>query len=94
MKHYQSTPIKVVKEFHDTLDLPWSEAVPRTPRKLTSGSNSATARTGRIQDFKRDSASIFQVCRDSVPVEQRREIFEIVKDIALDIYSRESFALD
>ena len=87
-------PIEVVQGLYDALDLPWSESVARTLRKLTSGSNSATARTGRVQDFKRDSARIFQMRRDSVPVEQRRQIFEIVKDVALDIYSPESFALE
>ena len=79
---------------YDALDLQWSESVARTLRKLTSGSNSATASTGRVQDFRRDSARIFQMRRDSVPVEQRRQIFEIVKDVALDLYSRESFALN
>jgi len=87
-------PIEVARHLYNALDLPWSDAVARTIRKLTSGSNSATVRPGRVQDFKRDSASIFQLRRDSVPIEQRRQIFEVVKDVALDLYSLDSFAIE
>jgi hypothetical protein len=87
-------PIAVLQTLYGNLGLPWSPAIARRLRTLTSASNSATARPGRVQDFKRDSARIFRLRRDAVPVEQRRQIFEIVKDVALDLYSRESFALD
>jgi hypothetical protein len=32
--------------------------------------------------------------RDSIPAEERRQIFDVVKDVALTLYSRESFALE
>jgi hypothetical protein len=45
-------------------------------------------------DLSRDSASLFEMRRDSLTREERREVFEIVKDVALQLYSKESFALD
>jgi hypothetical protein len=87
-------PLKVVQSLYAALDLPWSNSVARKIRSLTSSTNQATVRPGRVQDFKRDSARIFELRRDAVPVEQRRQIFEVVKDVALDLYTRESFALN
>jgi hypothetical protein len=32
--------------------------------------------------------------RDSLSLEERKAIFEVVEDVALQIYTRESFAID
>ena len=45
-------------------------------------------------DLSRNSSALFELRRDAVPVEQRREIFEIVQDVALQFCARESFAID
>lgn len=87
-------PVVVAKRLYEALELPWSERVADQVRAWTSSSNPAKARAGRVQDFKRDSANIFETRRDSVPVETRREIFDVVKDVALKLYPRESFAID
>jgi len=87
-------PVAVVRQLYQNLDLPWADSYADKLRQLTSGSNSAEARKGRVQDFHRDSSNIFELRRDSIPKEQRRKIFEIVKDVALQIYDRESFAID
>jgi hypothetical protein len=44
-------------------------------------------------DLRRDSAQIFETRRNAIAPEQRRALFEIVKDVALKLYSRESFAI-
>ena len=49
--------------------------------------------SNRVQDFNRDSAQIFALRRNSLSVEERRTIFELVHDVALPYYSEESFAL-
>lgn len=82
------------QELYKALDLPWSERIKHKIEKLTGGRNSAEARGNQAMDLKRDSANLFEMRRDSVPEDKRREIYDIVKDVALDIYSRESFAID
>jgi len=85
--------LPVSKRLYEALDLPWSSFVEYRIQRLTEG-RSAEARGGQAMDLSRNSAEIFEMRRNSIPKEQRREIFEIVKDVALDIYSRDTFAID
>ena len=87
-------PVLVFNRLYERLDLPWSESVKDKILKQTQGNRSAQARKGRVQDFKRNSADIFRVRRDSLSAKERRAIFEVTKDVALQIYSRESFSID
>ncbi len=86
-------PVPTFRKLYDALDLPWSGRVERKVRTLTEGS-SARARNGRVQDFRRSSADIFEMRRDAIPKEKRRAIFDVVRDVALQVYSRGSFAID
>lgn len=86
-------PIPVFKQLYHTLNLPWSESIQTKIIQQTQGNYSAEAQNGRVQDFRRNSADIFKLRRDSLSLEERRTIFEIVKDVALQVYSEESFAL-
>jgi hypothetical protein len=86
-----------ISEFHNlytALDLPWSESIKNKIYKQTQGNHSAEAKKGVVQDFQRNSSEIFKLRRDSLSLEERKAIFEIVQDVALKIYSRESFAID
>lgn len=87
-------PVEITRRLYEDLDLPWSDRYVDKLQSLTAASNSSGARGGHVQDFRRDTSSLFEMRRDSIPVDERRQIFEIVKDVALDIYSRESFALE
>lgn len=87
-------PVTVFNHLYKVLELPWSESVKRKILKLTRGSRSAQPREGVVQDFKRNSADIFKMRRESLSLEERRAIFEVVQDVALRIYPRESFAID
>jgi len=87
-------PVEVTRRLYEHLELPWSDRYADKIRSLTSSSNSTGARGGHVQDFQRDTSSLFEMRRDSVPTGERRQIFNVVKDVALDIYSRDSFALD
>jgi hypothetical protein len=86
-------PITVFKDLYDNLNLPWSPSVEQKISKQTQSRDSTEAKKGVVQDFNRDSSNIFNARLKSTPVEERRLIFDIVKDVALDIYSEESFAL-
>jgi hypothetical protein len=87
-------PVAVFHSLYEKLNLPWSESVKDKIIKLTEGNRSARARKGRIQDFKRNSADIFSMYRQSLSSVERQEIFDIVKDVALQVYTKSSFALD
>lgn len=87
-------PVSVFKHLYEVLDLPWSERIKNKIIKQTQGNYSAQAKEGIVQDFKRNSAEIFKIRRDSLSLRERKAIFEIVEDIALQIYPRKSFAID
>jgi hypothetical protein len=87
-------PVPTFKRLYDRLGLPWSTSVKSTVERLTQSSNSAKADHGQPMDLSRDSADIFQMRRDSLSLEERQAIFEVVKEVALQIYSRESFNID
>lgn len=86
-------PIATTRRLYEQLDLPWSSWVQFRIQRLTGG-RSAQASGGQAMDLKRDSARIFEQRRDSLTRDERAKIFDITKDIALDLYSRESFAID
>lgn len=87
-------PISVFKRLYQALDLPWSSRIVRSIRKLTNTRDSAEARGGQAMDLSRNSADIFEMRRDSLSKDERQAIFEIVEDVALQVYSRESFDID
>ena len=87
-------PISVFKKLYQALNLPWSNSIQQKIIKLTQGSTSAEAKKGTVHDFNRNSAEIFKMRRDSISKEHRQAVFEIVKDVALDLYPQESFAID
>lgn len=86
-------PIIVAKELYRSLGLSWSRVVEYRIRRLTSG-GSAEASGNQVMDLKRNSANIFELRRNTIPKELRRSIFDVVEDVALPLYSRDSFALD
>lgn len=86
-------PIPTFRTLYNKLDLPWSWWVERHIRALTE----RPPRRGgnpRIHQFARSSKDIFAARLHSVSRETRRKIFDIVEDVALPLYSRESFAID
>ena len=87
-------PVSNFHHLYQVLDLPWSESVKRKIVNLTQNNNPVEAKKGRVQALKRNSAEIFNMRRNSLSLEERRVIFETVKDIALQIYDRESFAIN
>ena len=86
-------PVTEFERLFARCNLSWTKSARRKVERLTA-SRSPTERTGRVQDFKRDSAKIFEHRRSSVPKARRREIFDVVGDVALRLYDRESFDID
>lgn len=86
-------PVETFGALFDALQLPWSSYVERKIQRKTSDGNSPEAKQGRVQDFSRDSAQIFEMRRDSLAPSDRQTIFDITQEVALELYSRESFNL-
>lgn len=87
-------PISVFKSLYRQLDIPWSARIERHIQQKTQGNGSAEAGKGKFHDFNRNSADIFRMRRDSLSLAERQQVFDIVADVALQVYSRESFAID
>jgi hypothetical protein len=86
-------PVVTFRRLYDRLGLPWSDRVERRIRRRTSTRNPAEARRGRTQDFSRDSRRLFDLRVAMLTSEERREVFEITRDVALRVYPEESFRL-
>ena len=86
-------PVSTFRQLFETFDLPWSTRIERRVRRRTESSNSVAATPGRVQDFRRHSAQIFAACRASLTSVERRQVFDITHDVALQHYSEESFLL-
>ncbi|MEL6929627.1 MAG: hypothetical protein AAFO95_13445 [Cyanobacteria bacterium J06600_6] len=94
LEELSQEPVESFHRLYNNLGLPWSDRVSNKIKKLTVGNRSAQAKSGLVQDFKRNSADIFKQSLKSIDLEERRAIFEIVKDVALKIYPESSFALE
>jgi hypothetical protein len=87
-------PVATFKGLYQSLGIPWSDAIAQKIVNQTQKNSSTDPRKGVVQDFQRNSADIFQTRRDSISLMERKEIFEIVSDVALKVYSKESFAIN
>jgi len=87
-------PVPAFRRLYDDLDLPWSKRVESLIRRRSSSRNPAEARRGRTQDFSRDSRNLFDLRIGMLTMEERREVYEITRDVALQAYPEESFRLE
>lgn len=93
LEDLSNNPVDEFKALYGRLGLPWSESVKKKIINTTQVKGKAEVKNNLVQDFKRDSAKIFELRLNSLSKEERRKIFDIVKDVALEFYSEESFAL-
>lgn len=87
-------PQRTFQNLYRRLGLPWSARVENKIEGMTKRSATAGASSGQVQDFQRRSSGIFEKRRNAVPSQERQTIFEITKDVALRVYSQDSFALN
>lgn len=85
-------PVQEFQCLYADLSLPWSEGVAKRIEKATSG-QCGEARRGQVQDLKRDAAKIFEVRRQQLTKEERRQVLDITAPLALQFYGEESFAV-
>ncbi|HET6519540.1 MAG TPA: hypothetical protein VFG47_06920, partial [Geminicoccaceae bacterium] len=68
-------PVGTFRDVFARLGLRWNPRIERAVRRQTAGENRAEARGGRVHDFRRDSAGLFELRRGALTVEQRARIF-------------------
>jgi hypothetical protein len=86
-------PLDIVSGLYDRLGLTWSARVERMILANTRAKGRAEASSGKVQDFKRDSAQLFDLRMKMMSPDERRRIFEITRDVAEELYPRTSFGL-
>lgn len=86
-------PVDEFRTLYQKLKLPWSSTIERKIINTTQVKGKAEVKNNLIQDFKRDSSKIFELRLKSLTPEERRKIFDITKDVALEFYPEESFGI-
>ena len=87
-------PVSVFNKLYQSLELPWSNSVERKIINMTGAQGSNMVTPGKVHSLRRNSSEIFKASIESLSIEERRTIFEIVQDVALPIYPKNSFAID
>jgi hypothetical protein len=85
------SPMATFRSLFSQLGLPWTRRVERVIRLQTGAHNRAAARD--IHDHYRNSAALFEFRRGMLSREDRHKIFSVTQDVALRIYTEESFGL-
>lgn len=87
-------PVSCFKDLYEVLNLPWSNSIEKKITVMTSASRSEGSEPGRIHSLRRNSSEIFDASIQSLTLEERKIIFNVVEDTALQMYSRDSFHID
>lgn len=66
-------PISTFQDLYRALELPWCARIERQVTQLTQGNRSAEAKSGVVQDFRRNSSEIFRMRRDSLSHSRSRK---------------------
>lgn len=93
-EHLSANPIEQFRNLYQALDLPWSLKIEGKVSNLTRMRNPVAAPSGKVHEFRRNSRELFQHSLKRLSRDQRRKVYEITKDVASRVYSRESFQLD
>jgi len=89
-----ANPVEHFRTLYNVLDLPWSPRIKKKVIKLTRQKNPVEANERTVHSFRRNSAGLFRHSLQTLSREQREKVFEITKDVALQLYSQDSFGLD
>lgn len=87
------SPVSTFRQMFERLDLDWSKRVERAIVQRTGPHNKTGPAPGKEHDHHRNSAQLFDARRAMLSLKERERIFDITRDVALQVYSRESFGL-
>ncbi|MDH3222271.1 MAG: sulfotransferase [Gemmatimonadota bacterium] len=81
-----ASPVETFAGLYARLELPWSARTARGVGALTGTSNRAEARKARVQDFRRDSKSLFDLRMAGLTPDERATVADIVAPLAARWY--------
>jgi hypothetical protein len=84
-------PVEHFRTLYERLALPWTPRIERKVIRLTARENPVAARNGQVHQFRRNSAELLNHGLKSLSKEQRRKIYDITQDVALQLYPEDSF---
>ena len=85
-------PLPTYRRLYEALGLPWSARIERLIHRSTTHARTE-ARPGRVQDFQRDSARLFEHRLAMLSPLERRRVYDLTADVALSVYDEKSFGL-
>lgn len=85
-------PVETFRDLYEHLGLRWSDSARQKIERLT-GVGDADARSGKVQDFRRQSDKIFQSRVDSIELADRKKMFQTTREVALRLYPESTFGL-
>lgn len=89
-----TAPVDTFREVYARFALPWSDRIERRVRAFTTADNSSEARPNRVQDFRRDSSSLFALRLESLDETERARVFTETWPLARRWYPQASFGLE
>lgn len=89
-----SNPIDRFKTIFHHFDLPFTQRVQSKILRHTSSTNGVESKKSNVQTLARNSASIFEFRKAMLTASERRIVFSITQDVALNYYDEASFDLE
>lgn len=92
-----AAPVATFHTLYQELNLPWSDRIEQRIQRLTEPKSRGLPQIAppkTVHQFARRSNTIFAERLQAIPQATRRKIFDIVQDVALPLYPRETFAID
>ncbi len=84
-------PLGTFRDIHESLGLPWNALVQANIMKKTSNANQTEAKRGVAMDINRNSSQLFEHRLQQLTTSEKRSIFAITEEVAMELYSEESF---
>jgi hypothetical protein len=87
-------PLEHFHRLYARYGLPWSRGIEQTIGRLTSASNPTEAKSGSVQNFRRNSGDLLSHGIRRFTAQQRARIYELTREVAEPLYPISSFALE
>ena len=88
-----NNPINEFYKLYETLELTWSKNIENKINKYTNSKNPINININKTTGSIRNSKAIFNERIQSLSLIEREKVFNIVKDVCLEYYNRNSFKL-
>ncbi len=92
-EHLSNDPLNTFRGLYQGLKLPWSNRIENLILRRTNAANQTEAKSGKSMDINRNSVALFEHRISQIAKKDRRTVYELTKDVALGMYSEDSFSI-